>query len=63
MLRSIRVSRRGEPRFLPGRTGSMKIKHEGYRLIVHRDGARLRLFTRNGHDWSDRYPLIVVGPS
>jgi ATP-dependent DNA ligase len=31
----------------------------GYRLIVVRDGARVRLFTRNGHDWTGRYPLIV----
>ena len=36
-----------------------EIKHDGYRLIVHRDGKRVRLFTRNGHDWTDRYPLIV----
>lgn len=36
-----------------------EIKHDSYRLIVQRDGKRVRLFTRNGHDWSDRYPLIV----
>ena len=36
-----------------------EIKHDGYRLIVARDGARVQLFTRNGHDWSHRYPLIV----
>ena len=36
-----------------------EIKHDGYRLIVQRDGQRVRLFTRNGHDWTDRYPLIV----
>jgi ATP-dependent DNA ligase len=36
-----------------------EIKHDGYRLIVQREGKRVRLFTRNGHDWSDRYPLIV----
>jgi hypothetical protein len=36
-----------------------EIKHDGYRLTVHREGKRVRLFTRNGHDWSDRYPLIV----
>src|SRR4051795_12661005 len=36
-----------------------EIKHDGYRLIVHRDGKRVRLFTRNGYDWSDRYPLIT----
>src|ERR1700710_2768401 len=36
-----------------------EIKHDGYRLIVQRDGDRVRLFTRNSHDWSERYPLIV----
>jgi bifunctional non-homologous end joining protein LigD len=36
-----------------------EIKHDGYRLIVHREGKRVRLSTRNGYDWSDRYPLIV----
>ena len=36
-----------------------EIKHDGYRVIVQREGKRVRLFTRNGHDWTDRYPLIV----
>jgi ATP-dependent DNA ligase len=36
-----------------------EIKQDGYRLIVQRDGDRVRLFTRNGFDWSDRYPRIV----
>jgi ATP-dependent DNA ligase len=36
-----------------------EIKHDGYRLIVQKDDKRVRLFTRNGHDWTDRYPLIV----
>ena len=36
-----------------------EIKHDGYRLIVQKDQKRVRLFTRNGHDWTDRYPLIV----
>jgi len=36
-----------------------EIKHDGYRLIVQRVGKRVRLFTRNGYDWSERYPLIV----
>jgi bifunctional non-homologous end joining protein LigD len=34
-----------------------EIKHDGYRLIVQRDGQRVRLFTRNGHDWS--FPLLT----
>src|SRR6478672_4585797 len=36
-----------------------EIKHDGYRLIVQREGKRVRLWTRNGHDWSDRFPLIA----
>jgi ATP-dependent DNA ligase len=36
-----------------------EIKHDGYRLIVQREGSRVRLLTRRGYDWSDRYPLIV----
>jgi bifunctional non-homologous end joining protein LigD len=27
--------------------------------MVRRAGARVRLFTRRGHDWSDRYPRIA----
>jgi bifunctional non-homologous end joining protein LigD len=26
-----------------------EIKHDGYRLLVRRDGERVRLFTRRGH--------------
>jgi ATP-dependent DNA ligase len=36
-----------------------EIKHDGYRLMVRRDGSRVRCFTRNGHDWADRFPSIV----
>ena len=36
-----------------------EIKHDGYRLMVRRDGAHVRCFTRNGHDWADRVPAIV----
>ena len=36
-----------------------EIKHDGYRLIVQREDKRVRLFTRNGHDWSGRFPLIT----
>jgi bifunctional non-homologous end joining protein LigD len=27
--------------------------------MVRREGARVRCFTRNGHDWADRFPAIV----
>jgi bifunctional non-homologous end joining protein LigD len=33
-----------------------EIKHD---LIVRRDGAAVRLFTRRGYDWTDRYPVIA----
>jgi bifunctional non-homologous end joining protein LigD len=36
-----------------------EIKYDGYRLIVIREDERVRLITRNGHDWSGRFPWIV----
>ena len=36
-----------------------EIKHDGYRLQIHLRDGRVRLFTRTGVDWSDRYPWIV----
>ena len=36
-----------------------EIKHDGYRLMARRDPVGIRLLTRNGYDWSPRYPLIV----
>jgi bifunctional non-homologous end joining protein LigD len=36
-----------------------EIKYDGYRLIVVRDGDRVRLITKNGYDWAPRYPWIV----
>jgi len=35
-----------------------EIKHDGYRLIACRHGDRVRLFTRRGYDWAERYPQI-----
>jgi ATP-dependent DNA ligase len=35
-----------------------EIKHDGYRLIVRKREGRVRLFTRRGYDWSERYPRI-----
>jgi ATP-dependent DNA ligase len=37
-----------------------EIKHDGFRMMVRRDGAGVRLLTRNGYDWADRYPLIAA---
>jgi bifunctional non-homologous end joining protein LigD len=37
-----------------------EIKHDGFRMMVRRDPAGIRLLTRNGHDWTQRYPLIAA---
>jgi bifunctional non-homologous end joining protein LigD len=36
-----------------------EIKHDGFRLLACRDAAGIRLLTRNGTDFTGRYPLIV----
>src|SRR5258708_28124831 len=38
---------------------TQEIKQAGYRFIVQWEGKRGRLFTRNGNDWRDRFPLIT----
>jgi ATP-dependent DNA ligase len=43
-------------------TGEMwahEVKHDGYRLQVHVRGGRVRLYTMNAADWTERYPRIV----
>jgi bifunctional non-homologous end joining protein LigD len=36
-----------------------EIKHDGFRIIALREADSVRLITRNGHDFSSRFPLIV----
>jgi bifunctional non-homologous end joining protein LigD len=36
-----------------------EVKHDGYRLMVRRSDDRVRLFTRRGYDWTERYPRIA----
>jgi bifunctional non-homologous end joining protein LigD len=43
-----------------GRQWVHEIKHDGYRLVVRKDGRRVRLFTRRGFDWTERYPAIRI---
>lgn len=38
-----------------------EIKHDGYRLQIHKRGTRVRLYTMTGVDWTERYPWIVEG--
>jgi bifunctional non-homologous end joining protein LigD len=43
----------------PGPDWLHEIKYDGYRLRVERNGDRVRLITRGGYDWANRYPWIV----
>jgi bifunctional non-homologous end joining protein LigD len=36
-----------------------ELKHDGYRLQIHVRDGRVRLYTMNGNNWTDRYPRIV----
>jgi bifunctional non-homologous end joining protein LigD len=36
-----------------------EIKHDGFRVIARKDGARVRLYSRPGNDLTDRFPLIL----
>ncbi|WP_349627993.1 hypothetical protein [Bradyrhizobium sp. AC87j1] len=36
-----------------------EIKYDVYRLRLELNGRTVRLITRNGHNWTDRFPRIV----
>jgi len=51
----------------PGGHWIFEHKFDGYRLCVRMEGTRVQLFTRGGHDWTDRMPalaraLAALGP-
>jgi ATP-dependent DNA ligase len=33
-----------------------EVKFDGYRMQIHKAGRKVWLFTRNGHDWTKRFP-------
>src|SRR5262245_40493855 len=37
-----------------------EVKHDGYRTMLVVERGTARAYTRNGHDWSDRYPGIIA---
>ncbi|KVS51658.1 DNA polymerase [Burkholderia cepacia] len=39
-------------------TFAYEIKFDGYRMLARIDRGDVRLFTRNGHDWTDRVPHL-----
>ena len=40
-----------------------EVKHDGYRSLMLLERQQARVFTRNGFDWTDRYPSIVRAAS
>jgi ATP-dependent DNA ligase len=36
-----------------------EVKYDGYRMMVVRDGVRVRLISRNGYEWTKRFPWIA----
>jgi bifunctional non-homologous end joining protein LigD len=43
-----------------GPTWLHEIKHDGFRIMARRDAAGVRLITRNGNDFTRRFPLAVA---
>src|SRR5689334_18623671 len=50
----------------PARSGTARgpgwfheVKHDGFGLMARRDGRGVRLYTRNGYDFADRFPQVV----
>jgi bifunctional non-homologous end joining protein LigD len=39
-----------------GSRWAFEIKHDGFRFISRRDGDRVRVFSRNAKDWTDKVP-------
>ena len=46
-----------QPPSVPG--WAHELKHDGYRLQIHLRDGRVRLYTMNGSNWTDRYPRII----
>ena len=55
----IHAARRKAARPPSGPDWVHEIKHDGFRLLVRKEGSRVRCFTRGGHDWADRFPAFV----
>jgi ATP-dependent DNA ligase len=37
-----------------------ELKHDGFRIVPHKDGDDLRLWSRNGRDWSVEFVAITA---
>ncbi|HVE23067.1 MAG TPA: DNA ligase D [Acidocella sp.] len=43
-----------------GKDWLFEIKYDGYRALIAADGEAVRIYTRSGLDWTDRYPAIAA---
>ncbi|MDK1386399.1 non-homologous end-joining DNA ligase [Sinorhizobium sp. 8-89] len=43
-----------------GQDWALEVKWDGYRLAVHVEPGRIRIITRGGYDWTERFPLIAA---
>jgi bifunctional non-homologous end joining protein LigD len=37
-----------------------ELKHDGFRIVAHKNGDAVRLWSRNGRDWSDEFVAITA---
>ncbi|WP_183622167.1 non-homologous end-joining DNA ligase [Rhizobium leguminosarum] len=49
-----------KPRPPRGPQWAFEVKWDGYRLAVHIEPSGVRILTRGGHDWTDRFPAIAA---
>ncbi|MDX0358963.1 ATP-dependent DNA ligase [Sinorhizobium meliloti] len=42
-----------------GQDWAYEVKWDGYRLAVHIESGRVRVLTRGGYDWTERFPTIA----
>ncbi|NEJ73763.1 ATP-dependent DNA ligase [Rhizobium phaseoli] len=49
-----------KPRPPKGPQWTYEVKWDGYRLAVHIEPSGVRILTRGGHDWTDRFPAIAA---
>ncbi|MGV4796103.1 non-homologous end-joining DNA ligase [Rhizobium sp. F40D2] len=49
-----------KPRPPKGPQWTYEVKWDGYRLAVHIEPSGVRILTRGGHDWTERFPAILA---
>jgi bifunctional non-homologous end joining protein LigD len=37
-----------------------EVKHDGYRMQIHKAGRRVTLYTKNGADWTERFTHLTA---